>query len=290
VRNAHSPTQKGRSESTVDGIFLSGIRRRPGLVLEDKFPWTMPLFRDLRQVEFKSPVTFLVGENGSGKSTLLEGLAVGVNAIAAGSDELQQDGTLWSAHEFARAFRFIRRRPPRRAMFLRAEDVLGYTLRAARLRKEAGLAMGLGIRWAELSGDDADDGAETDSTESPANRLKKRLTKKYGVDPVARSHGETFLELLDQRLRPGSLYFLDEPETPLSPTRVLAQLSLIKDRAANDCQFVIATHSPILMAVPQAEILLFEGGSIRSVPYEEVEHVRITRAFLRDPEKFLRQL
>jgi predicted ATPase len=137
---------------------------------------------------------------------------------------------------------------------------------------------------------DADLGDEADSNESYADRLKKRLTKKYGVDPVARSHGETFLELLDKRLRPRCLYFLDEPETPLSPTRVPGLLSLIKGRAARDCQFVIATHSPILMAVPKAEILLFEDATIRSVPYEEVEHVRITRAFLRSPEKFLRQL
>ncbi len=89
---------------------------------------------------------------------------------------------------------------------------------------------------------------------------------------------------------PRGLYFLDEPETPLSPTRVLALLAILRDRVAEDCQFVIATHSPILMALPQADIRLLEDGAIAPVAYPDVEHVRITRAFLDDPESFLRRL
>jgi predicted ATPase len=84
--------------------------------------------------------------------------------------------------------------------------------------------------------------------------------------------------------------FLDEPETPLSPSRVLALLALLKDRAAMGCQFIVATHSPILMAVPDSQILLFEEGTVQPIAYEDVEHVRITKAFLSDPERFLRHL
>ena len=254
----------------------------------------MPLFRDLKRLEFSSRVTFLVGENGSGKSTLLEGLAVGTQAIAAGSGEVNQDETLWAAHEFARAFRFVRHNHPKRTMFLRAEDVLGYTLTAARRRKEAGIAMAGGVKALEaareaMERDEAADIAKPSVAEA-APRLKRRLARKYGSDPVNRSHGETFLELLAARLVPKGLYLLDEPETPLSPSRVLALLALLKDRAAVGCQFIVATHSPILMAVPDAQILLFEVGTIAPIAYEDVEHVRITKAFLFDPEKFLRHL
>lgn len=82
-----------------------------------------PVFAGLKELEFGAAVTFLVGENGSGKSTLLEALAVGVKAVAAGSQDLEQDETLWAAHELAAGFRFVRRGRPRRTMFLRAEDV-----------------------------------------------------------------------------------------------------------------------------------------------------------------------
>ncbi len=273
-------------------IYLSEIRRRHEAILAGNFPWTLPLFRDLKELEFKSQVTFLVGENGSGKSTLIEGLAVGVNAVAAGSNELDQDETLWAAHELAGAFRFVRRAHPRRTMFLRAEDVFGYTLRAARLYKEAKLAMGGGTRTVAEAGHETEqgDGPEGSAGAITARRLKRRLERQYPWDPAAQSHGETFLQLLSDRLRPDGLYFLDEPETPLSPTRVLALLALLTERAARNCQFVIATHSPILMALPNSEILLLEEGAVRPTPYQEVEHVRITKAFLTNPQNFLRHL
>jgi len=278
----------------MNNLFLSSIYRSPTAVLADTFPWTLPLFRDLKRLEFSSQVTFLVGENGSGKSTLLEGLAVGTRAIAAGSGQVDQDETLWAAHEFAKAFRFVRRSRPKRTMFMRAEDVLGYTLTAAKQRKEAAIAFAGGFKALEAA-QEAEEREEAADIAKPsiaqaAPRLKRRLARKYGTDPVNRSHGETFLDLLAQRLVPNGLYLLDEPETPLSPSRVIALLALLKDRARLGCQFIVATHSPILMAVPDSQILLFEEGNIRPISYNDVEHVRITRAFLSDPEKFLRHL
>src|ERR1700719_2246318 len=135
----------------MNNLFLSSIYCRPAAVLNDTFPWTLPLFRDLKRVDFTSRVTFLVGENGSGKSTLLEGLAVGTRAIAAGSDGVDQDETLWAAHEFARAFRMVRRNHPKRTLFMRAEDVLGYTLTAAKRRKEAAIAWAGGVKALEAA-------------------------------------------------------------------------------------------------------------------------------------------
>ena len=278
----------------MNNLFLSAIYRRPATVLRETFPWTLPLFRDLKRLEFSSRVTFLIGENGSGKSNLLEGLAVGANATAAGSDEMNQDETLWAAHEFARAFRLVRRQHPKRTMFMRAEDVLGYTLTATKRRKEAAIAFAGGIKALEAAreAEESEEAADLSkpSMEQAAERLRRRLGRKYRSDPVNRSHGETFLELLAVRFLPNGLYFLDEPETPLSPNRVLALLALLHDRAAMGCQFIVATHSPILMAVPDSQILLFEGGAIQPIPYEDVEHVRITKAFLSDPQKFLRHL
>ncbi len=104
------------------------------------------------------------------------------------------------------------------------------------------------------------------------------------------SHGETFLALLQTRLVPNGLYFLDEPETPLSPTRVLALIVLLADLVRQGCQFVIATHSPILMALPDSTILLAEDGRLRRTEWSDLDHVRVTRAFLADPAAHLRRL
>jgi len=119
--------------------------------------------------------------------------------------------------------------------------------------------------------------------------LTLAMMAQFGRDEW-RSHGETFLNLLEKRLVVEGLYFLDEPEAPLSPLRILSLISLLKQVVADGSQLVICTHSPILMAFPGAEILLFEGDTITPTPYQELDHVRLTRAFLNDPEGYLRRL
>jgi len=272
------------SRRSATGLFLTGLRRAAVRREEDRFPFSLPLFRGLERLDFRAPVTFLVGENGCGKSTLLEGLAAGVGAIAAGARDLERDPTLAAARRFARAFRFRRARHPRVTLFLRAEDVFGFTLR---------------VRDQMTALQDVEDDLRSALREGSwgqrlavgaAAKERATLVRRYGPDPDGRSHGETFLHLLQQRVRPRGLYLLDEPETPLSPTRVLALLAILRERVAQDCQFVVATHSPILMALPGAQILLIEEGTITPVDYADVEHVRITRAFLDDPWSFLRHL
>jgi predicted ATPase len=265
-------------------MYLSAIRRDRRAARDEGFPWTLPLFAALEALEFRAPVTFLVGENGCGKSTLLEGLAAGMDAVAAGSRDLRRDETLKTARDFARGYRFVRRRHARVRLFLRAEDVFGFTKRIAyELGALRQIEADLREEFAEGSW-----GQRLATGTVAAQRLA--LVETYGADPDARSHGETFLHLLQRRLAPHGLYFLDEPETPLSPARVLGLLALLKDRVAQDCQFVIATHSPILMALPGAEILLLEGDEIRQTAYDDLEHVRLTRDFLNAPERFLRHL
>ncbi len=239
--------------------------------------------RDLDAVEFTAPVTFLVGENGCGKSTLLEGLAAGMDAVAAGGRELARDPTLVAARSFAQGFLFVRRRHARTRLFLRAEDVFGFTQRITGA-------------MAELQADAAEIAATM--PEGYGRRLamgvvqgqRAAFANSYGDNPDGQSHGETFLALLRRRLAPNGLYFLDEPETPLSPARVLALMALLADRVTEGCQFIIATHSPILMALPGAAILLAEAGQLRATAWDDLEHVRVTRAFLTNPASVLAKL
>ena len=119
---------------------------------------------------------------------------------------------------------------------------------------------------------------------------RHELSKRYGEDPDARSHGEWFLNIMQERINRPGLYLLDEPETPLSPIHQLTLLSLLKALVNSGAQFIIATHSPILMAFPDADILNMDKVEIKKIAWEDVEHVAITRAFLADPEAYLRHL
>jgi predicted ATPase len=119
---------------------------------------------------------------------------------------------------------------------------------------------------------------------------KAALTSRYGENLDANSHGEGFMKLFESRLMPNGLYLLDEPEAALSPIRQLSLLSMMKQMVGQDCQFIIATHSPILMAFPSASILSFDTQPVAEVAYDDLEHVRLTKAFLSDPEAFLRRL
>ena len=116
------------------------------------------------------------------------------------------------------------------------------------------------------------------------------LEERYGGDLDARSHGQSFLTLFQSRFVPDGLYLLDEPEAPLSPQSQLALLALIADGVAQSSQFIIATHSPIVLAYPGAAIYSFDRTPPARVPFEELEHVNLTRSFLNDPRAFLRHL
>jgi predicted ATPase len=262
-------------------VYLSAVRLRESDSANEEFPWNVPVVAALKALEFDAPVTFFVGENGSGKSTVLEGLAAGMRAIAVGSVDLEHDATLRAARRFASGFRFERRRHARTTMFFRAEDVFGFTRRTLRTMRELS-------EIEEAFRRELPDGSYGQQLAMGAARGQRvALEGRYGTDPDARSHGEVFLALLASRLTPGGLYFLDEPEAPLSPRGVLQLLALITDRVSRDCQFIVATHSPMLLALTGAAIYVFEGEVIRRTPYADVEHVQLTKAFLNDPQRFL---
>jgi len=250
-----------------------------------EFPFNLPVVQTLEELSFTSPVTFFVGENGTGKSTLLESIACAVDAIPIGSESLRSDKTLAHARRLAQCLKLSWSKRTKRGFFLRAEDFFGYAKRLNQMR-------------AELKNDlDAVDDAylgrsqaAVDLAKMPYQRELGDLEQRYGEGLDSRSHGESFLTLFQTRFVPGGLYLLDEPEVPLSPLRQLTFLSLLKEMIVQDAQFIIATHSPILLAFPQAMLLSFDHPPLKEVKYTELEHVTLTKAFLANPEAYLRHL
>ncbi|HEX8684722.1 MAG TPA: AAA family ATPase [Ardenticatenaceae bacterium] len=250
-----------------------------------RFPFSIPAIHSLERIEFASPVTFLVGENGSGKSTLLEAIAAAAGATTAGSESAEDDPTLSAARSLARHLRLSWQRRSRKGFFLRAEDFFGYVKRLAQIR--AGLEHDLKELEAEYEGRSE---LALNLARTPFLRELHELEHRYGGDLDSFSHGESFLQFFQARFVPDGLYLLDEPEAPLSPARQLAFLSMLKQMVEQKTQFIIATHSPIIMAFPGATILSFDAPPIHPVTYGELEHVTITRAFLNSPERFLKHL
>jgi predicted ATPase len=250
-----------------------------------RFPFSVPVIRALDELSLDSPVTFFVGENGSGKSTILEAIAAAAALPTVGTVSIGDDETLNAQRELARTLRLIWRRRTRRGFFLRAEDFFGFMKTLAKMRADFMARLGeIDIEYRDRS-----PRAKALAT-LPMRRSLAEMEERYGVDLDANSHGQSFLRLFASRLVPGGLYLLDEPEAPLSPQSQLALIAMITDMLAQDAQFIIATHSPILLALPNALIYSCDRVPIEAVPFEELEHVVLTRDFLNDPEKFLRHL
>jgi predicted ATPase len=224
------------------------------------YPFSIPSIQSLDQLDLDAKVTFLIGENGAGKSTLIEAIAVLAGFNAEGGSKNFRFGTRRSEsclHQFMRPVRGHRR--PRDGFFLRAESYFNVATEIERLDEEQG-----GPRVIDAFG---------------------------GVSLHEQSHGESFLALATHRFRGQGLYILDEPEAALSPQRQLALLSIIHEHVEERAsQFVIATHSPILMAYPNARIYRLGADGIEQVAYEDTEHYRITRDFLNSPERFFKTL
>jgi len=266
-------------------IHLSSVRLVPHGRDAPEFPFGVPAIRSLPALTFDAPVTILVGENGSGKSTLLEALAIAARAVTAGSAEAADDPSLAAIRELATALRLAWSSRTHRGFYLRAEDFFGYAKRVAVLRAE--LVAGLAAVDAEYADRP---GLAHDLARTPYIRELGELERRYGDGLDAQSHGESFLRFFQSRVVPGGLYLLDEPEAPLSPARQLGFLALLREMVEADCQVILATHSPIVLAFPGAAIWSFDEVPIRRVAYESLEHVTLVRDFLAAPEAFLRHL
>ncbi|WP_226366471.1 AAA family ATPase [Pseudonocardia sp. ICBG162] len=226
------------------------------------YPFELPVVRWLREhggLALYPGVTFLVGENGSGKSTLVEAVAVALGLNPEGGSRSFRFATRASESDLGSHVR-VARRPGRErtSFFLRAESYYNVASEVERLDREPG---------------------------GPP------LLPAYGGSGHERSHGESFLALLRHRFFPRGLYLLDEPEAALSVTGALAVLARMVDLTAQGSQFVVATHSPILLALSGATVLqIGDDGAVRRVGYDEALPVVLTRSFLADPDAFLRHL
>ncbi|ODU05344.1 MAG: ABC transporter ATP-binding protein [Pseudonocardia sp. SCN 72-86] len=227
---------------------------------EPGYPFDLEVVAALRgrRLELGPGVTFLVGENGSGKSTLVEAIAVAAGFNAEGGSQSFRFATRSSESALGGALR-VGRAPGRElsSFFLRAESYYNVATEIERL----------------------DEGSH------------QLLAGYGGVSPHERSHGQSFLDLLNHRFRPGGLYLLDEPEAALSVTGCMAALARIHELARQGSQFIVATHSPILLAVPRARILeIGDDGGLHTVEYDDALPVVTMRAFLADPARRVRDL
>jgi predicted ATPase len=270
-------------------IHLHSMRLSP--IAEEQartYPFSVPVIQSLigGELVFSSPVTFLIGENGSGKSTLLEALACASRAHTVGSESVEGDRTLASVGLLARSLKLSWRAKKHLGFFMRSEDFFGFVKWTRNLREEYKRDLEeIDNEYAQRS-----EMARNFARLPFLNQLAD-MEQRYGADLDANSHGESYFKLFQSRFVPNGLYLMDEPEAPLSPMRQIGLLSMIKMMVEEqNAQFIIATHSPILMAYPGATIYGCDGGYIRSLRYDDVEHVSLTRDFLNNPQRFLRHI
>lgn len=248
------PTRARAKTSTgvLGSPFLTHVALREDRAQPGVHPFTLPILADGLSLEFTTPVTFLVGENGSGKSSVLEALAwcTGFGLHGGNRDHQFVDGA--EGHALGRALALSWRQRSTDGFFLRAETFHQFS-------------------------------SHLEASETTFSRYGGRSFHE-------RSHGEAFLALFEHRFEDG-LYLLDEPEAALSPQRQLAFMRIMHDLATRRvAQFIIATHSPILLCFPGARVLSFDDGRVTPTQYQETEHFQLTRDFLNAPDAYFRHL
>lgn len=232
------------------------------------YPFSLKVVKNLKDLVFNKQVTFLVGENGTGKSTILEAVA---SRAGFGKEGGSKNISFSTTHEkmvdgdvstLAECMTFSWRKKVSDGYFFRAESFFNLA-------------------------------NEIDNMVDIPFVSKESVYASYGGTSLHnRSHGESFMTLFKNRIgKGGGFYLFDEPEAALSPQKQLALLVLLKELCKNkETQFIIATHSPILLAYPDADIWSFDGGEIKTIEYKDTEHYKITKGFLDNPEQFLNKL
>lgn len=255
-------------------IYLKAIEKSTDRT--SAFPFEINAIRNLSYLEFTSEVTILVGANGSGKSTLIEAIAIASKRTAISGVPLDVDPSLAAIKALSNTLRLVWNKRTHKGFFLRAEDFFK-----------------LAVRNRELTAEMERFASQYDQERVKRMFLdqKKAVLKRYRGDLDEQSYGEGFLTVFGSRIVPGGLYFMDEPEAALSPQAQLSLLYLINEAVKKDhCQFVIATHSPMLAAYPGALLLSLDGGTLKELPYHELGFVDLYRRFLSDPQSYLRRL
>ena len=241
--------------------FIDEVRFNEGLH-KSSYLNNLPMVKYLeehRSIKFSKNVTFFVGENGTGKSTLLEAIAVAHGFNPEGGTVNFKFNTRNSHSELCDHISLFMRNRPKDGFFLRAESLYNVATNIEKMDNEPSF--------------------------SPP------VIESYGgVSLHDQSHGESFLAIVHNRFGGNGLYILDEPEAALSPMRLLSLMAEMDNLLKMNSQFIIATHSPMLMAFPNAEVLEFTQDGIKSVDYRETEHFQITKAFLDNPKRIFKYL
>jgi len=234
----------------LSNLFIRGFKTDWDKVPEDSFLQSVPAVRSMGEFTFENPVTFFVGENGSGKSTLIEALAVAYGFNAEGGTLNYNFSTYAETHDLASALHLTKGIHRPQA---------GYFFRA-------------------------------ESFFNVATASEKYRVKYGGKRLHTLSHGESFLAFFQEFSNRRGIYIMDEPEAALSPQRQLSLLLIIAEMAKSGSQFVIATHSPILLGLPGADIYSFSNGGVSPVSYEETESYQITKMFFENRERLFAEL
>ena len=239
----------------MDRKFIREIRIDHAKIEHGSYLNEIKSIQSTKKITF-AQLTFFVGENGSGKSTLLEAIAVGYGFNPEGGSKNFNFSTRDTHSELYKALTIVKGNVPAKdGFFLRAESFYNVASNI----------------------DDLDGYGEW-------------RQKYFGGSLHQKSHGESFMALVQNRFFGNGLYILDEPEAALSPQRILSLIIFIKKLIAKNSQFIIASHSPILLGIPTAKILSFDDGKISEISYEETSSYRITKSFLNNRDQFIKNL
>ncbi|MEA4966327.1 MAG: AAA family ATPase [Oscillospiraceae bacterium] len=244
-------------------LYIQGLKIHKDAGDNDSYIFGLPVVKNQirkEQLPFKNKVTFFVGENGTGKSILLEAIAVSFGFNAEGGTRnfnFATEETHSDLCQYLTVCKGVKR--PKDGFFLRAESFYNVA-------------------------------SNIDKMDSEPSFEPKVIESYGGVSLHKQSHGESFMSLVLNRFGGNGVYILDEPEAALSPSRQMTLLAAIDSLVKNNSQFIIATHSPILMAYPDADIFVLTDDDISLTPYEETEHYTLTKQFLNNPQKMLKYL
>ena len=243
-------------------LYISEVRIGKE-ILRNNYLSRLPVIRNLQKMgglNFHKNVTFLVGENGVGKSTLIEGIAVAMGFNPEGGTinfNFATNDSHSDLYHYLTVSRGYKRH--RDGFFLRAESFYNVASNIDELDAEPGFGA-------------------------------KLISSYGGVSLHKQSHGESFLALVENRFSGNGLYILDEPEAALSPMRLMRLMVCMQELVKNNSQFIISTHSPILMTFPDADVVEITTDGIRSVDYRDTEHYIVTKRFMDAPEKIVESL
>ncbi len=245
------------------------------------FPFNIPAVRFAKDIPLDK-VNIFVGDNGSGKSTLLETIAYTVQLPLIGG-HIGDVKDFEAARSLKPYLRLNWKRDTQLGFFFRAEDFSAFIDSVERERSK------LKMQLYDLYGNVSD--AVIEEMMTNQNHALREMRRKYGKDMLGFSHGEAYLEILQTRIKPKGIYLLDEPEAALSPLKQLSLIVFIMETLKhNNAQFIIATHSPILMGIPGALLYEITDNNMEAVEFSNTEHYRITKTFLDNPDAYLRHL